>query len=103
VVIPSRWEGFGMVALEAMAAARPIVASRVDALAEIVRDGDTGVLVPPGEPAALGEAISRLLGDPARAAALGTAGLERLRREYSVERMVDATAAVYAELLSPPG
>ena len=103
VVIPSRWEGFGMVALEAMAAARPIVASRVDALAEIVLDGSTGILVPPEEPAALAGAISRLLGDPACAAALGAAGLERLRREYSVGRMVDATAAVYTELLAPPG
>ena len=105
VVIPSRWEGFGMVALEAMAAARPVVASRVDALEEIVVDGVTGLLVKPDDPASLAAALSRLLADPASATAFGLAGLQRLRRRYTVSRMVDATAAVYRELVptaSPP-
>ncbi len=100
VAIPSRWEGFGLVALEAMAAARPIVASNVDALAEVVVDGVTGVLVPHDDPGALADAVSRLLDDPADAAALGVNGLRRLRQEYSVARMVEATAALYAELLT---
>ena len=101
VVIPSRWEGFGMVALEAMAAGRPIVASRVDALEEVVVDGETGLLVPAGEPRCAGRRGEGLLADPERAAALGRAGRRRLEEEYSVARMVEGTAAVYAELLSP--
>jgi len=103
VVIPSRWEGFGMVALEAMAAGRPIVASRVDALEEVVVDGETGVLVPAGEPHALADAVGALLSDPERAAALGRAGRRRLETEFSVERMVRRTVAVYDELLTPSG
>lgn len=99
VVIPSRWEGFGLVALEAMASSRAIVASRVDALEEIVVDGETGLLVSPDDPGPLADAVTDLLGNPARAAALGAGGLARLRQEYSVAGMVDATIAVYAELL----
>ncbi len=99
VAIPSRWEGFGMVALEAMAAGRPIVASRVDALEEVVVDGVTGSLVPAGDPDALADAVSNLLADPVRAAELGRAGRRRLKEEYSVARMVERTAAVYDELL----
>jgi glycosyltransferase involved in cell wall biosynthesis len=103
VVIPSRWEGFGMVALEAMAAGRPIVASRVDALEEVVVDGETGVLVPAAEPHALADAVGALLSDPERAAALGRAGRRRLETEFSLERMVGRTVAVYDELLTPSG
>ena len=102
VAIPSRWEGFGMVALEAMAAGLLPVASRVDALEEVVVDGVTGSLVPAGDPDALADAVSSLLADPVRAEELGRAGRRRLEEEYSVARMVERTAAVYAELLSPP-
>jgi glycosyltransferase involved in cell wall biosynthesis len=105
IAIPSRWEGFGLVALEAMAAARPIVASRVGGLEEIVVAGVTGSLVAPEDPQPLAEALSRLLAEPAVAVRFGAAGLERLRTQFAVAAMVDGTEAVYRELLDgePPG
>jgi len=96
LVHPARWEGFGLALLEAMLAARPVVATRVSAAPEIVVDGETGLLVPPDDPGALARAVLGLLGDPARAAALGEAGLARARSDFSVERMAGRTAAVYA-------
>lgn len=103
VAVPSRWEGLGLVALEAMAAGRAVVASRVDALEEVVEDGRTGLLVPPEQPGAVADAIGSLLAEPARAAALGAAGRRRLEAVYTVERMVDGTVAVYGELLRTAG
>ena len=91
----SRWEGFGIVLLEAMLAALPIVATRVSAVPEVVADGATGILVEPGDVSGLSESLSRLLADPDHAAALGRAGLERARSAFSVARMVDDTTAVY--------
>jgi glycosyltransferase involved in cell wall biosynthesis len=99
VVMPSRWEGFGLVALEAMSAARPLVASRVSALPEIVADGETGLLVPPDDPAALADALNSLLADPARAGAMGRAGRARLADRFSVDRMIRETLAVYEAVL----
>jgi glycosyltransferase involved in cell wall biosynthesis len=91
----SRWEGFGIVLLEAMLAGLPIVATRVSAVPEVVKDGETGILVEPGDVAGVASALSGLLADPARATALGQAGLERARTAFSVARMTDATVAVY--------
>jgi glycosyltransferase involved in cell wall biosynthesis len=96
VVHPVRWEGFGLALLEAMQAARPVVASAVSSIPEIVVDGETGLLVPPDDPVALAEAIGSLLADPERAARLGEAGRARARDEFSVERMAVGTLAVYA-------
>src|ERR671934_2236142 len=62
--MPSIWEGFGIVLLEAMAAARPIVASRVATIPEVVLDAETGLLVPAGDPLALAEVLARLANDP---------------------------------------
>ncbi len=72
--MPSIWEGFGIVLLEAMAAARPIVASRVATIPEVVEDGETGLLVPPGDAVALADALAWLAGAPAEARAMGEAG-----------------------------
>ncbi|GAB4473999.1 MAG: glycosyltransferase [Anaerolineae bacterium] len=99
VVIPSRSEGFGLVTLEAMGCSLPVIATRVMALPEIVVDGETGLLVPPDDPAALAAALDSLLGDPARAAAYGQAGYRRLLSSFTVEKMVDATAALYNEII----
>jgi glycosyltransferase involved in cell wall biosynthesis len=91
----SRWEGFGMVLLEAMLAGLPIVATRVSAVPEVVADNVTGILVAPGDVAGLSAALSLLLRDPEQAAAFGRAGLERARTEFSIEKMIDGTLAVY--------
>jgi glycosyltransferase involved in cell wall biosynthesis len=97
--MPSIWEGFGLVLLEAMAAARPIVASRVATIPEVVLDGETGVLVPPGDPVALADALADLANDAVLAKQLGTAGSERLRRYFSIEKMVGDTELLYRELV----
>jgi glycosyltransferase involved in cell wall biosynthesis len=101
LAIPSRWEGFGLVALEAMALGKPIVAARVSALPEIVVPEETGLLVSPEDPGALAAAIGKLLSDPRRAAQMGQAGWERARREFPVEKMAERTAGVYRTLMSP--
>jgi len=99
VVHPARWEGFGLALLEAMLAARPVVASAVSSIPEIVADGETGVLVPADDLHALTRALTSLLEDRALAERLGQAGLARARREFSVDRMTSATVAVYERAL----
>jgi glycosyltransferase involved in cell wall biosynthesis len=95
LVHPARWEGFGLALLEAMLAAKPVVATRVSAAPEIVADGETGLLVAPDDAPGLGEAVLELLADPVRAEAMGEAGLARARREFSLAKMAVRTAAVY--------
>lgn len=89
VVVPSREEAFGLVILEAWAAKRPAVASDIAAIASVISDGVDGLLVPVGEPAALGAAVSSLLENPATAQRLGLAGHERIPTEFSWEAVVD--------------
>jgi glycosyltransferase involved in cell wall biosynthesis len=103
VVVPSFGEGFGMVALEAMERGRAVVASAVGGLPEIVDDGRTGLLVPPGDHEALADAIVALAGDAARAAALGTAGRERALAEFSQERCTDRIVDLYGTALAAAG
>jgi glycosyltransferase involved in cell wall biosynthesis len=100
LVHPARWEGFGLALLEAMLCARPVVASRVSSIPEIVADGETGMLVPPDDPEPLARAVTELLDDPVRAAALGEAGRARATAEFSVARMAEKTVATYEEALS---
>jgi glycosyltransferase involved in cell wall biosynthesis len=95
VVHPARWEGFGSALLEAMLCAKPVVASRVSSIPEIVADGETGILVPPDDPPALAGGVTRALEDPRR---YGDAGLKRARTEFSVERMATRTLALYRRL-----
>ncbi len=98
--VPSLWEGFGLVTLEAMALSKPIVASHVSALPEIVVHGETGLLVPPADSAALADSITPLLTEPARAQAMGERGRMRLEKEFTVQRMAQQHAAVYKEAAS---
>jgi glycosyltransferase involved in cell wall biosynthesis len=102
VVVPSLAEGQGIVAVEAMAARRPVVASRVGGLPETVVDGVTGVLVPPGDSAALASAILRLLDAPAERARMGAAGRARAEAEYSGDVMVERTLGVYRDVGNRP-
>jgi glycosyltransferase involved in cell wall biosynthesis len=98
-VLPSRLEGLGVAALEAMAAARPVVASRVGGLAEAVVEGRTGLLVPPDDPAALCAALGRVLEDEALRARLGAAGPGRVAEGFLAEQMVSAYESLYYEVL----
>jgi glycosyltransferase involved in cell wall biosynthesis len=91
----SRWEGFGIVLLEAMLAKLPIVATSVSAVPEVVVDGETGLLYGPGDAAGIAEGLGALLGDRERATRLGAAGYARARSEFSVAQMVEKTLAVY--------
>jgi glycosyltransferase involved in cell wall biosynthesis len=95
VVVPSFGEGFGMVALEAMERGRAVIASDVGGLPELVAAGETGLVVPAGDPAALAGAIVELARDPARTAALGAAGRERALSAFSQERCTERTEILY--------
>lgn len=100
VVIPSTWpEPFGLVALEAMRAGRAVVAAAHGGIPEIVEDQVSGVLVPPGDVAALASAIGSLLDDPQRMAALGAAARDRVETVFAVDRTVDEVERVYRALL----
>ncbi|MGY1691470.1 glycosyltransferase [Geodermatophilus sp. SYSU D01105] len=102
-VLPSRCEGMPLVALEAMEAGLPVVATRVIGSEEVVVDGVTGALVRPGDPAALGAALARLLADPDLRHRQGAAGRRRHRAAFTRERMARDTAAVYEEVLMTAG
>jgi glycosyltransferase involved in cell wall biosynthesis len=97
VACPSRREGFGVVCLEAMAHGRAVVATGVGGLRDLVVDGETGIVVPPGDSAALRVALQRLLADRELRRRLGAAGRERARQHFSWPVATDATLAAYAE------
>jgi glycosyltransferase involved in cell wall biosynthesis len=100
VVVPSMGEGFGMVALEAMERARPVIAAEIGGLGELVEDGVTGRLVPAGEAEALADAMVQLASDLPRAAEMGRAGRRRALEQFLQERCTDRTELLYEEALS---
>jgi glycosyltransferase involved in cell wall biosynthesis len=102
-VLSSWEEGFSNVVLEAMMAGLPMVVTDVGGNPEAVLDGETGFLVPPHDPAALGQAILRLARDAGLRQRLGEAGRARAKQEFSIDRCVDAHHALYEELLRAAG
>ncbi|QGU32828.1 glycosyltransferase [Thermochromatium tepidum] len=103
VVHPALMEGLGVSLLQAAAAGVPIIASRVGGIPEAVREGENGLLVPPGDIAALRAAISALIVDPERRRALGAGGRALMAREFSLAAMVEGNLAVYRELFGSGG
>ncbi len=95
LLMPSLWEGFGLVLLEAMSRRVPVIASRVSAIPEVVVHGETGLLVEARDVDALANAMTRLLEDHALRQHMGLLGAARLEERFSVERMASATLAVY--------
>ena len=88
VVMPSKEEPYGLVALEGMAMAKPIVATRAGGVPEFVVEGETGLLVPPGDSEALADALLKLLSNPARAREMGFQGRRHVLAEYTVSHYV---------------
>ncbi len=94
-------ELLGLVALEGMASGTPVIASRIGGLPEIVEDGVTGYLVPPGDVASLRERIADVLGDPVTAARLGSNARKRVVTELSWDRCAQRCLEVYQQLVDP--
>jgi glycosyltransferase involved in cell wall biosynthesis len=100
VVVPSRREGYGMTAREAMAYGRPVVATTVGGLPDAVENGVTGLLVPPGDTAALRAALQRLLGDPELRSRLGAWGRARARERFAPAAEVAALREAYTAAIT---
>jgi glycosyltransferase involved in cell wall biosynthesis len=104
VVLPSvAAEGLPIVILEALALGKPVVATRVGGIPEVIQDGETGLLVPAGDPQALADAVSSLLADPARAAVMAARGREAVRARFSANGMVRQVERLYLELAAAKG
>lgn len=101
VVLTSRWEGMPMVVLEAMASARPVVAPALPGLDEVIEDGVTGTLTPPGNLAALAQAVIALLRDAPARRTLGARAQARAHDEFALDRMVSSTLEVYRQVRPP--
>ena len=103
VIVPSTYpESFGRSVIEAQAVGRPVIASRIGALPELVREGQSGLLVPPGDARTLAEAIERLIADPSLRQRCVEAGRRQVEADRTAERMVERTLEVYEECLRRP-
>jgi len=103
VVCPSHREGFGVVCMEAMAHGRPVVASAVGGLLDLVADGETGLLVRPGDVGALRAALERLLGDAELRRRQGAAARERIRERFTWEAVTGSTIELYERVAASSG
>jgi len=97
---PSVYEPFGLINLEAMACEAPVVASAVGGILEVVEDGKTGLLVPPAQPAALAEALVRVLNSPDLARDMGRAGRRRVEEKFAWASVAERTEQVYADAIA---
>lgn len=103
LVLPSANEGTPVSAIEALAGGRPVVATRVGGIPDVVRDGVDGFLVEPGDVDALADRLGRLAADPDLARRMGEAGRKRVLERYSVERLIDDVDKLYRSLLADKG
>ena len=101
--LPSLQQGLGTIMLEAMSLGRPVIASAVGGVPGAVRDGETGLVVPPGDSGALARGVLSLLDDPARARTIGEAGQAEVMARFGTGAMVKRTAAVYNEVIEQAG
>jgi glycosyltransferase involved in cell wall biosynthesis len=99
MVLPSKDEPFGIVLVEAMAAGKPVIATRTGGPLDIVTEGVTGLLVEAGDAGQLADAILQLLGDPERAAAMGRAGRKRAEEHFDISRVLTQLYDVYDKML----
>ncbi|MFO0896918.1 MAG: glycosyltransferase family 4 protein [Pirellulales bacterium] len=99
VAVPSRWESFGLAAAEAMALRKPVVATAVDGLPEVVEDGVTGRLVPPADPIALATGILELIRNPGLRTRMGEQGRKRVEKRFTLASMIEAHHDLYDRLL----
>jgi glycosyltransferase involved in cell wall biosynthesis len=99
LVMPSRFEGFGVAALEASACARPVIATNVGGIPEIIINGKTGILVPPGDEGALAEAILKLANDIGLCHKMGREGYDFAKENYRWERSLDLMSRLYEQLI----
>ena len=98
-LLPSLWEGLPTALLEALAMQKPVVAAAVDGIPEIVEAGRTGLLIPPQDPQALADAVLFCLSQPERAAQMGQAGAEAVRRKFTLDMVVQQTETLYEQLI----
>jgi glycosyltransferase involved in cell wall biosynthesis len=103
LLLPSANEGTPVSAIEALAAGRPVVATRVGGVPDVVRDGEDGFLVEPGDLEALAERLALLAAEPERRRQMGDRGRRRVLARYGVERLVDDVDRLYRSLLADRG
>ena len=99
LVLPSLWEGFGIVLIEAMAASKPVITTSVSNMPEIIRDGREGYLIPPSDAECLQKAMTKLFRHPAQGRKMGKTGFETVRQKFTLKRMVDETESYFLEQL----
>lgn len=97
--LPSLSQGLGTIMLEAMALGKPVIATQVGGVEQVIRDNETGLIVPHSNSTRLSERIIEFLDDPVRARAIGEAGRQLVQREFGVERMISMTATLYREVV----
>lgn len=99
LVLPSLWEGFGIVLIEAMAAAKPVIATRTSNIPEIVKEGKVGWLVPAGDEEGLADAMHRLATHPQSGREMGQAGREWVKQKFTLSRMIDELEEYFYSLI----
>jgi glycosyltransferase involved in cell wall biosynthesis len=99
LVVASTSEGSSVVAMEAMSLSKPVVATAVGGVPEVVADGETGILVASGEPEMLARGITEILGDPERATEMGERGRRRAVSQFDIDDMLARTQALYADVM----